>query len=67
MQIRLSDLRRIIREVLEEQSWVPGRWYPSKGEPVDKADIQLMSQAGLGKSSEDESESESKKKENEEV
>ena len=48
MKIRLSHLRRIIREVLEEQSWVPGRWYPGDGEPVDKDDIELMGQAGLG-------------------
>jgi hypothetical protein len=39
MKIRLGDLRRIIREALEEQGWVPGRWYPGDGEPVDREEV----------------------------
>lgn len=49
MKIRLSQLRRIIRETLDEQGWVPGRWYPGDGEPVDSDDIELMDAGGLGR------------------
>jgi len=49
MKIRLSELRRLIRESLTQQSVVPGRWDPSNGEPVDSDDIALMSTGGLGK------------------
>lgn len=48
MKIRLSHLRRLIRETLEEQGWVPGRWYPGDGEPVDPDDVELMNTGGLG-------------------
>lgn len=48
MKIRLSDLRRIIRESLEEQGWAPGRWHPGTGEPLDRDDVGLMGTAGLG-------------------
>jgi len=39
MKISLSNLRKIIREALEEQGWVPGRWYPGTGEPVDREEL----------------------------
>jgi len=38
MKIRLGTLRRILNEEivqLGEEAWVPGRWYPSEGEPLD--------------------------------
>lgn len=54
MKIRLSHLRRIIRETLDEQGWVPGRWYPDNGEPLDPDDVGLMSTGGLGEEDEDE-------------
>ena len=44
----MSDLRRIIRESIEEQGWTPGRWYPASGEPVDPDDVALMGTGGLG-------------------
>lgn len=53
MKIRLSHLRRIIRETLEEQGWVPGRWYPGTGEPVTDEEIHSMDHAGLGDPEED--------------
>jgi hypothetical protein len=48
MKIRMSSLRRIIRETLEEQGWVPGRWYPGDGEPVSDEEVELMGTGGLG-------------------
>ena len=48
MKIRLSDLRKIIRESLEEQGWVPGRWYPGSGEPVADDEVESMVHGGLG-------------------
>jgi hypothetical protein len=49
MKIRLSELRRIIREAIVEQGWVPGRWYPGSGEPVKDKDVETMGSAGLGR------------------
>jgi len=49
MKIRLSELRRIIRETLSQQGWPPGRWYPGTGEPVSRDAIGLMGTAGLGR------------------
>lgn len=48
MKIRLSELRRIIRETLSEQGWVPGRWYPGSGEAVSDEDVESMGQGGMG-------------------
>lgn len=42
MRIRISELRRIIRSVLSEQGWVPGRWYPGKGEPLDRDEASML-------------------------
>jgi len=53
MKIRLSHLRRIIRETLEEQGWVPGHWYPATGEAVDDDEVGAMGRGGLGLSEED--------------
>lgn len=54
MKIRLSHLRKLIRETIEEQGWVPGRWYPGDGEPVDPDDVKLMGTGGLGDELEEE-------------
>lgn len=48
MKIQLSELRRIIREAIREQGWVPGRWYPGTGEPVSDAEVETMGTAGMG-------------------
>jgi hypothetical protein len=48
MKIRLTELRRIIREAIVEQGWVPGRWYPGSGEPVKDKEVDTMSRGGLG-------------------
>jgi len=53
MKIRLSQLRRIIREALEEQAWVPGRWYPGEGEPSTDNEVDRMGSGGLGDMDED--------------
>lgn len=62
MKIRISQLRRIIREALHEQGWVPGRWYPSSGEPVGDEEIGLMGTDGLGHVEEEDLMDEAKKK-----
>jgi len=56
MKIRLSELRRIIRETLVEQGWVPGRWYPGSGEPLSDEEVHSMEHGGLGVESEAEEE-----------
>jgi len=47
MKITVRQLRRIIREALEEQGWVPGRWYPGSGEPVSDEDVERMGNSGF--------------------
>lgn len=50
MKISVRQLRRLIREVLvNEQGWVPGRWYPGSGKPVDDDEIETMARGGMGK------------------
>lgn len=48
MNIRISELRKIIRDVLKEQGWVPGRWNPTSGEEMSDDDISCMGSDGLG-------------------
>ncbi len=48
MKIQLSQLRRIIREVLEEEAGVPGKFFPVSGEPVTGDEIGSMGKGGLG-------------------
>ena len=60
MKIRLSQLRRIIRETLEEEAWPAGRWYPGDGEPVSDEDVTGMDKAGLGLEDVDEADDETK-------
>lgn len=48
MKIRLSELRRIIRETPLEQGWVSGRWHPDSAEPVSDDDIHSMEHGGMG-------------------
>lgn len=64
MKIRLTELRKIIRETLQEQGWVPGRWYPGSGEPVSDEDVQLMGQSGLGSPEDDNKEKQHEEDEN---
>ena len=47
MKITVFELRKIIRESLEEQGWVPGRWMPTTGEPVDREDLERLGQGGF--------------------
>lgn len=62
MRIRLSHLRRIIREALEEQGWTPGRWYPGSGEPLSDEEVALMGTGGLGGEDPDEDETQLEEK-----
>ena len=54
MKIRLSQLRKIIREVLREQTAVPGHWDPRTGEPVSGEEIDTMGIGGMGLKKEEE-------------
>lgn len=47
MKLTISQLRRLIREVLEEQADVPGRWRASNGEPVDSDDLDRLGFGGF--------------------
>jgi len=47
MKLTIAQLRRIIRESLEEQGWVPGRWYPSSGDAVDDEDLDRLGHGGF--------------------
>jgi len=47
VKIKISALRRIIKECLNkqrlsEEAWVPGRYYPSEGEPLDASDASRL-------------------------
>lgn len=53
MKIRLSELRRIIREAILEQGWPPGRWYPGTGEPVSDDELHSVEHGGLAIGEED--------------
>lgn len=48
MNIRLSELRRIIRDTLNEQGVVPGSWGPGSGDPATDEDVESMGKGGLG-------------------
>ena len=48
MKIRLSELRRIIRSVLEEQTAVPGALVPGSSGPMSDKKIAAMGAGGLG-------------------
>jgi hypothetical protein len=49
MKIKVKDLRRIIREVLEETSdtFPPGRWTADAGEPADEEDLEDLGSGGF--------------------
>jgi len=48
MKILLSELRKIIRSIVAEQGWTPGRWNPESAEPFPQKDVELMGSAGMG-------------------
>jgi len=54
MKIYISELRKIVRSILIEQGWVPGRWNPVSGVPVSDEDISCMGTVGLGCKDEEE-------------
>lgn len=39
MRVRFGFVRRLLHEVINEQSWVPGRWYP---EDMDETDARML-------------------------
>jgi len=47
MKITVSQLRRLIREVLSEEADVPGRWRASDGEPVSDEDLVKLGTGGF--------------------
>lgn len=41
MKLTVKQLKEVIRgSLLSEESWVPGRWMPDDGEPVDPDELQ---------------------------
>lgn len=54
MKIKLIELKKIIRKALKEQGWVPQRWNPTSGDPLDDSDIERMGSGGLGEEEKDE-------------
>jgi hypothetical protein len=48
MKIRLSELRRIIREVLEEQGDVPGHLSPGSSGPMSGEKMHSTEHGGMG-------------------
>lgn len=52
MKIRIGDIRQIIREVMSQETWPPGRYYPA-AEPVDPEDAERLGQP-LGEEDDDE-------------
>lgn len=56
MKIKLSELRKLIRESIVEQGWPPGRWLPDSGESLGDEDVERMSIGGLGEENSDEDE-----------
>lgn len=47
MKITVAELRKVIREVLEEEADVPGRWRAGNGEPVKGKDIERLGHGGF--------------------
>jgi len=47
MKITLTQLRRLIREVLEEEADVPGRWRAASGEPIGDEDLERLGHGGF--------------------
>jgi hypothetical protein len=39
IKLRERRIRAIIRKMIKEEAWVPGRWMPRQGEPVDRDDL----------------------------
>jgi hypothetical protein len=54
MKIRLSELRRIIREVLEEQGDVPGHLSPGSSGPMSGEKMHSTEHGGMGVREEEE-------------
>lgn len=47
MKLRLSELRKVIREIIEEETWMPGRWMGSANEPLSVEDLELLGSQGF--------------------
>ena len=43
MKIRLGELRRLVREALTQQAWMPGRYFPA-AEPLNGPDRDRLDQ-----------------------
>jgi hypothetical protein len=46
MKLRLSELRRVIREIIEEETWMPGRWMGSVNDPLDVEELEMLGSQG---------------------
>jgi|688.fasta_scaffold01425_32 hypothetical protein len=46
MKLRLSELRRVIREIIEEETWMPGRWMGFVNDPLDVEELEMLGSQG---------------------
>lgn len=51
MKLRLGELKRLVREALDEEAWMPGRFYPG-AEPMNGPDRDRLDQP-LGEKEDD--------------
>lgn len=46
MKLKLRTLRKLVREAMSEQAWVPGRYYPATNEPLSGDEQDKLNQPG---------------------
>jgi hypothetical protein len=47
MKLRLLELRKIIRKIIEEEAWMPGRWMGSANDPLDAEELEMLGSQGF--------------------
>lgn len=47
MKLRLLELRKIIRKIIEEEAWMPGRWMGSANDPLDTEELEMLGSQGF--------------------
>ncbi len=47
MKLRLLELRKIIKKIIEEEAWMPGRWMGSANDPLDAEELEMLGSQGF--------------------
>lgn len=47
MKLRLLELRKIIRKIIEEEAWMPGRWMGSANDPLGAEELEMLGSQGF--------------------